>query len=362
MLKNAGKWILLSMVPQLGPIGCRRLLESFGSPEGIFSAAAKELAKIPGIREKTISFITTQARHLDISSQLRWIKENKIKLLTPADAGYPPNLINIYDPPFLLYVKGELKEEDEKAVAIVGTRRCTIYGKITARRLARDIARQGITIVSGMARGIDTAAHQGALEVSGRTVAVLGCGLDIVYPRENRKLMEEISRSGAVISEFPPGTRPEARNFPRRNRIISGLSLGVVVVEAPSHSGALITADFALEQGREVFAVPGNISGPYSKGTNRLIKEGAKLIEKDSDVLEELNLFFSGENEPQKSLLDLSEEEKEVFQQLSQELRHIDELIKECSFPPGKVGEILMKLQIKGLVRELPGKMFVANQ
>jgi len=243
----------------------------------------------------------------------------------------------------------------------VGTRRATVYGKLTARRLARDLAREGVTVVSGMARGIDTEAHRGALEAGGRTIAILGCGVDIVYPPENRGLMEEIIKKGAVISEFSLGEEPEAPHFPQRNRIISGLSKGVLVVEAPLKSGALITANFALDQGRDVFAVPGNINSPNSHGTNQLIKEGAKLVESMEDVLEELNFSELAQLKKEKikaENLSLSSEEKKIFNLLKEEPSHIDLLVKLSRFPASKVGELLMRLQIKSLVRELPGKLF----
>lgn len=298
---------------------------------------------------------------IEIDMDLKRMEELGIEVISFKDSRYPVNLKTIFDPPFLLYVRGTLIQEDADALAIVGTRRATVYGKLTTRRLARDLAREGVTVVSGMARGIDTEAHQGALEAGGRTIAVLGCGVDIVYPPENRGLMEEIIKKGAVISEFSLGQQPDAPHFPQRNRIISGLSKGVLVVEAPLKSGALITANFALDQGRDVFAVPGNINNPNSHGTNQLIKEGAKLVESVEDVLEELN--FSELSQLKKEKINaknpsLSPEEKEIFNLLKEEPSHIDLLVKLSRFPVSKVGELLMRLQIKSLVRELPGKLF----
>ncbi len=271
----------------------------------------------------------------------------------------------IFNPPFLLYLKGEVKKKDIDALAIVGTRRATTYGKLITRRLARALARKGVTIVSGLARGIDTAAHQGALEVGGRTIAVLGSGIDIIYPGENKKLAEEIAKRGAVVSEYSLGTQPNALHFPQRNRIISGLSKGVLVIEAPLKSGALITADFALEQGREVFAVPGNITSPNSQGTNRLIKEGAKLVECAEDILEELEFSYLKKEDKQvldREIPSLFSEEREIFSLLKEEPVHIDSLISESNLAASRVGELLMKLQIKGLARELPGKLFVRDR
>jgi len=352
-------WILLSKTPSLGPIRCHKLLERFGSPKEIFSAPLEELTKIPKIDEKTIRFIKEEVPYISLRQDYELIRKLKIKLIPFSASFYPANLRNIPDPPFLLYERGELERSDENSVAIVGTRKATNYGKIVARKLARELAREGITVISGMARGIDTAAHEGALEEGGRTIAVLGCGVDVVYPPENDSLMREIIEKGAVISEFPLGEKPLAQNFPRRNRIISGLSRGVLVVEAPSKSGALTTADFALEQGREVFAVPGSITNPYCRGSNKLIKEGAKMVEDVSDILEELG-FYSIKKEKISSIdPQISFEEKIILNLLSSEPIHIDELIEKTQLSVPKVADILIRLQMKGMIRELPGKLFV---
>jgi len=355
--KNIREWIILSKAPRLGPAKFNQLMKYFGSVEKILSASFQELSKIPKIDQNTLGYITNKAKELSIEKDLDLMDKLGVGLITIEDAEYPSNLKMIFDPPFVLYVRGKLKKEDENSVAVVGTRRATNYAKITARRLARDLAKEGITVVSGMARGVDTSAHWGALEAGGRTIAVLGCGVDIVYPFENKELMEAIAKEGAVISEFPMGAIPERQNFPRRNRVISGLSKGVVVVEAPLKSGALITANFALEQGREVFAVPGNITNPYSQGSNLLIKEGAKLVESVEDILEELNIYF--EEERTKPSPSLSNEEKIIMDHLSNEPLHINLLVKKSGLSPAKVAENLIRLEIKGLVRELPGKLFV---
>ncbi|MQY69816.1 MAG: DNA-protecting protein DprA [Firmicutes bacterium] len=343
-------WILLSKLPYLGPRTCRQLVEHLGSPEKVLSASPQVLSRIPGLKGKAVSSITHQIDRIEIDRDLKRIEELGIEVINFKDPRYPVNLKTIFDPPFLLYVSGRLEKQDLDALAIVGT-----------RRLARDLAREGVTVVSGMARGIDTEAHRGALEAGGRTMAVLGCGVDIVYPPENRGLMEEIIKKGAVISEFSLGEEPEAPHFPQRNRIISGLSKGVLVVEAPLKSGALITANFALDQGRDVFAVPGNINSPNSHGTNGLIKEGAKLVESMEDVLEELNFSELAQLKKEKikdKNLSLFPEEKEIFNRLKDEPSHIDLLVELSRFPASKVGELLMRLQIKSLVRELPGKLF----
>ncbi|MCD6574433.1 DNA-processing protein DprA [Candidatus Aerophobetes bacterium] len=350
-------WILLSKVLSAGFSGVNKILKELGLSKETFSAPLEKLSRISKIDREIVDFIRKKIPEINLKEDFKLIQELNIKLITFEDSFYPPNLKTIFDPPFLIYLRGELKREDEKAVALVGTRRATNYGKIVAKRLARELARAGLTVVSGMARGIDTYAHEGALEEGGRTIAVLGCGVDIVYPPENRSLMEEIIKQGAVISEFSLGTRPFARNFPRRNRIISGLSMGVVVVEAPLKSGALITADFALEQGREVFAVPGAITSPYSRGNNRLIKEGAKVVEDVSDILEELGISLVKKDE---TLMDyqLSFEEKAVFDGLTSSPIHIDDIVEKSGFSAAKVADILTRLQLKGIVKELPGKLF----
>jgi len=358
-------WILLNKIPHLGSKKCRQLVEWFGSPQKVLSASAKSLSLVPGLGKEAITSLIQGAKNIDINEDLKRIDELNIGVISFRDSLYPSPLKTIFDPPFLLYVKGKLKKEESDTLAIVGTRRPTTYGKLMARRLARDLAREGITIVSGMARGIDTAAHQGALEVGGRTIAVLGSGVDVIYPPENKKLVVEIIKKGAVISEYPLGTEPNAPHFPQRNRIISGLAKGVLVVEAPLRSGALITADFALEQGREVFAIPGNITNPNAQGVNRLVKEGAKLVECVEDILEELD--FSLLNKKEKKTFDeeipsLFSEERKVLELLEEEPLHIDSLVSKSGLPASKVGGLLMKLQLKGLARELPGKLFVRDR
>ncbi|MBE0477921.1 DNA-protecting protein DprA [Candidatus Aerophobetes bacterium] len=360
-LNSLSGWILLSKISSAGCPGAGKLLKYFGTPDKIFSFPLEKLIQICKIDKKTIEFIKNELPKISLEQDLDLINKLNIKLVTCKDSDYPSSLQTIAYPPILLYIRGELKKEDERAVAVVGTRRATNYGKTATRKLVRELARERITIISGMARGIDTCAHEVALEEGGRTIAVLGCGVDVVYPRENSSLMNEIIKNGAVISEFSLGTEPFARNFPRRNRIISGLSMGVVVVEAPLKSGALITADFALEQGKEVFSVPGVITSPYSEGTNRLIKEGAKVVENVYDILEELNIPFSGEKDSFTYDLQLSFEEKLIFDKLTSNPSHIDEIVRQSSLSVAKVADILMRLQLKGMVRELPGKLFLKD-
>jgi DNA processing protein len=304
-----------------------------------------------------------------VNQNFELLNKNKITLITYQDDDYPEKLKNIYDLPPFLYVRGSLMKDDIN-IAIVGSRRATTYGKYTTERISRELAQKGVTVVSGMARGIDSAAHRGALAARGRTIAVLGSGLDVIYPPENKILFSEIIENGAVISEFPMGTPPIAANFPSRNRIISGMSYGVLVVEAGEKSGSLITARLALEQGREVFAVPGSVETPASRGTNRLIKEGAKLIENAEDILEEiipqlektkvLNETLTSENEaklPAKEIK-LTKIEKQVADFIFDKRIHVDDIIAATNLSPADVLSTLMSLELKNLVTQHPGKYF----
>jgi len=272
------------------------------------------------------------------------------------DPAYPALLKKIHYPPQRLYVRGRLIG-DEICVAVVGARKASSYGRMVAEYLGGELARRGIAVASGMARGVDTAAHRGALRAGGRTIAVLGCGIDVVYPQENRELMEEIAKSGAVITEFPPGEEPKPWHFPARNRIISGLALGTVVVEAGERSGSLITANFALEEGREVFAVPGQIRSPGSQGTHALIKQGAKLVEDIQDVLEELQLSIENRGKPRRAAP--TSEEQKLLVSLGSEGRHTDEVIAESGMSAAQVTALLAVMELKGLVRRNPGNIFI---
>ncbi|HLB94698.1 MAG TPA: DNA-processing protein DprA, partial [Nitrospiria bacterium] len=282
-------WLALKAVPGLGDVLYKRLIEKFGSPHAVFAAPESELLSVEGLRLPIAQAIRTGTAAEAVSKELDGLEKNGVEIVTILDEDYPELLRQIHDPPPFLYVRGELLPEDQKALAIVGSRQCSEYGRAVSRRMGQELARRGFTIVSGLARGIDGAAHEGALSVGGRTLGVLGCGVDVAYPLEHLSLKEAISKQGAVISEFPLATAPVPENFPRRNRVISGLCLGVIVVEAADQSGALITATSALEQGREVFAVPGPIGSKTSVGTHRLIKQGAKLIEGVEDILEEIS-------------------------------------------------------------------------
>ncbi len=360
-------WIALNMVPGIGPLTFHALLARFGSALGALAASDADLGSVHGIGPKVIHSLRTHGEEAAAKREEVRARDLGVEILTGLDSQYPTLLSQIPSKPPVLYVKGDLRKEDEASVAIVGSRRSTAYGREVAERLSAELAGCGLTIVSGMALGIDTAVHRGALRAGARTLAVWGSGLDVPYPPQNRKLAEEIPRSGAILSEFPLGAAPVSGNFPRRNRIISGISLGVVVVEADERSGALITANFASDQGREVFAVPGSIYLQGSKGCHRLIQMGAKLVESAEDVLEELRLgkrlpykaapaAESGGKENGKALSE--GEEALLYGILSDQPLHIDELIDRTGIPAGRVASVLMSLEIKGYCRQERGKRF----
>ena len=365
-------YIALNMVDGVGPIRVRALLDHFGTAEAILSAPRTELLRVEGVGDEVARNIASWRDQVDFDAELARIEKAGVRIVTRDDADYPKHLREIYDPPLVLYVRGRLLEDERLAIGIVGSRRTTLYGQEMSRKLAYQLARVGMTIVSGLARGIDTEAHRGALQAKGRTVAVIGCGIDIVYPSENRKLADEIvAKGGAVVTEFPFGVPPDRQNFPMRNRIISGWSLGVVVVEADLKSGALITAGQAAEQGRQVFAVPGRADSILSRGTNKLIKDGAKLTEDAEDVLSEFEYLIprtaresSGETAAvggTKPALKLTEMEEKLMAHLSHEEMAIDELIRASGLTSAAVSATLLGLEMKRLVRQLPGKTFVRN-
>ncbi len=362
MAEDIFYWLALSLVPGVGSILIKRLLERFKTPEAVFRAPVKELLKIEGLGERVAGEIQIGPLEKAVKRELSLLKEAGGKIITIKDDDYPKRLKDIYDPPALIYMRGEVKSEDELAIAIVGSRKTSPYGRWFTEKIGQDLARHGITIVSGMARGIDSIAHQGALQGGGRTIAVLGCGVDVIYPSENRNLFYQIIEQGAVLSEFPMGSRPEGGHFPRRNRIISGLSIGVVIVQASAKSGSLITAGYALEQGREIFAVPGNVGVEGSRGTNQLIKEGAKLVESTEDILEEIYPQWKREGETVPPAAppapDLSAGEKTLYGLLGETPLHIDAIIRETQLDPGKVSSLLLNLELKGLICQWPGKCF----
>jgi DNA processing protein len=355
---DASAWVRLSR----SGLAARRLnalLAHFGSPEAVFTAALHELGAAPGMTPAAAEkLLDPEAARID--DDLRLMEHLGVRLVPAADPHYPRLLSQIFDPPPYLYVHGDLDDGDPCAVGIVGSRRCSPYGRMMAERLARDLAAAGVTVVSGLARGVDTAAHAGALGVRGRTVAILGSGLGAVYPSENRGLADRIAASGAVVSEFPMTAGPDAWHFPARNRIISGWCQGVCVVEAPTDSGALITAEFAVEQGRDVFAVPGPVTDPRSRGAHALIRDGACLVEDADDILAAMGVLTSTAD-PQLILPDptLTEDEVTLQRLLGPQPRAVDDLIAESGVPAARVSAALMLLELKGLARKATGTSYV---
>lgn len=359
--------ILLSMIAGLGPRRLAVLNQALGSPEKVWCGSEKDLLAVPGIPRKVIDELLTKRKRLNPEKEVQKLRDQGIKILFSDEPVYPPRLQHIFDPPGVLYLKGNPDVLQKPMLAIVGARKASYYGTAVAENIARDITRAGLVVVSGMARGIDTAAHRGALGVSGQTVAVLGCGVDVIYPRENRRVMAEIIEQGAVISEFPPGTAPVAGNFPQRNRLISGLSEGVLIIEAAEKSGSLITADMALEQGRDVFAVPGQVTNPLNRGTHRLIKQGARLVEDAGDILEELGLkavagTAAGSEDasaPEQGTGELTPSEKKVYGLISENPVTGEMIIKKTGLGSAEVLSLLVILEIKGLIRQLTGQRYI---
>lgn len=363
-------FLALNLLPGIGPIRVRRLLAHFDSPEKILLASQSELCRVSGIGREMAELISDWESSVDIIEEQRRMKEHGISLLTLEDESYPPALREIHDPPFLLYIKGDIRPSDAAALGVVGSRRTTHYGKEQARKLSFQLARAGFCIISGLARGIDTAAHEGALAAEGRTIAVLGSGIGNIYPPENAALADKIAENGAVISEFPVLYVPDKQSFPLRNRIVSGMSQGLLVVEAPARSGSLITANQALEQGRAVFAVPGPIDRPTSEGCNRLIRQGATLVCSARDIIEdlanELNSLPLEMSQPAQAApkaapkreVSLSDLEKKILAQLEQGEATIDKLAEALEQPASTVSVSLLQLEMKSLVKQLPGKYF----
>ena len=372
------KWLRLIRADSVGPTTFAKLIKHFGSADRALDASVSELAKIDGVGFKTAERIAASRGKFDVSAELELAEKLGVWIINIIDRRYPPALKQIYDPPPVLYIKGSLTREDNLAISIVGSRLCSLYGQEQASRFAHFLSSAGFTICSGMARGIDSAAHQGALSAGGRTIAVQGCGLASVFPPENKKLFELIAESGACISELPLGYEPLSENFPPRNRIIAGLSLGTIVVEAGLRSGALITARAALENNREVMAVPGKIDSPLSKGTHQLIKQGAKLVESVEDVMEALgyigeqlqsHVSAAAAKASQRietplfdvSQLNLSEDEKTIYDCLGKEPLHVEQIIAGTDLAPGSINAGLISLRLKGLIRQLPGSLFLRH-
>ena len=370
------KWIKLIRADGVGPVSFSKLLKRFGSIDRILGASVSELTKTEGIGFKTAERIAATRDKFDAARELELAHKLGVWIVNSDDERYPVALKQIYDPPPVLYVKGTFTRADNLAISIVGSRQCSLYGQEQSSRFAHLLSSSGFTICSGMARGIDTAAHQGALSAGGRTIAVQGCGLANIFPPENKKLFQLISESGACISELPLGYEPLSTNFPARNRIIAGLSLGTIVIEAAPRSGALLTSNAAIDYNREVMAVPGKIDSPLSKGAHQLIKQGAKLIESVEDVMDALGYYGEQLNEHvsiaskkankeiEKPLFDieqlnLNNDEKTILSCLDKEPTHIEQIIAQTALTAGSVNAALISLRLKSLIKQLPGSLFI---
>lgn len=374
--KDIEQWLRLIRSDGVGSVGFFRLLKRFGSVDKVLGLSVSQLITVEGIGPKTAERIAKSRDTFDVDAEMSLADKLGVSIINAEDDRYPVLMKNVYDKPAVLYVKGDIRREDNLAMAIVGSRKSSIYGSEQASRFSHLLASAGFTIISGMARGIDSVTHQAALTAGGRTIAVLGSGLANIYPPENKELFKKISQSGAVVSELPLTAEPRSEHFPARNRIIAGMSLGTIVVEAAYNSGALITAKAALEYDREVMALPGRVDSPLSKGPNWLIKKGAKLIEFIEDVTEALGYIgdqltshvseaakrAADKYEPtlfSSEMFNLSKEEKSLFDILSKEQIHIEELIEQTGIAAGKANSSLISLQLKGLIKQLPSNYFV---
>lgn len=353
-------YLAISMVKGIGSIRFTKLIKYFGSVENIWNADIKSFTDALGGHAKVYQEFLKVKNNMDIIRYNDYLKREGIKYLTIEDKDYPALLKQIYDPPIILFYKGKIISHSIN-IAIVGSRKCTYYGRETAKYIAGSLSKYNINIISGLARGIDTYAIQGAIEQGGYTTAVLGCGLDIIYPPENKNLYKKVSETGLLLSEYHPGTKPDGHNFPARNRIISGLSQGVVVVEAAEKSGSLITVDFALEQGREVFSVPGNINSKYSVGTNKLIKQGAKIVTDIDSILEEFDLKCKQETSKGGTCHTNSQEEKKILEYVTFEPLDLDELALKTGLSLEKLNTFLTLLEVKGLIKQISGKKIIRN-
>ncbi len=360
-MKDLKYWVGFTLIPGIGRARFSRIEQHFGDMEKAWHAGAADL-EASGLDDRTVKSIVSHRPEISLDAEMDSLKRYNITVFTWHDVGYPYRLKEIYDPPPVLYVRGGFADADEWSLAVVGTRRPTYYGREVTEQIVSDLARNKITVISGLARGIDAVAHQAALDAGGRTIAVLGCGLDSVYPSVHVKLARDIMERGALVSEFPLGTQPKRENFPLRNRIMSGLSLGVLVVEADEKSGALITANLALEQNRDVFAIPGSVLSPASRGTNKLIQEGAKLVRGANDILEELNLTMAVQQVEAKEAIPATDTESVILgilQQLSPEPIHIDEVRRQCGIPMPAISSALMTMELKGMVKQVGGMNYI---
>ncbi len=352
-------WIGFNLIKGVGAVRMQNLIAYFGDLESAWNANVNELIE-SGLGAKLAEKIAAARKDINLEQVWAKIEAQGIKILTWADAEYPNRLREIDQPPPVLYIRGEYLQDDVFAVALVGTRKVTAYGRQATEEIASFLAANGITVISGLARGVDAIAHQSALQAGGRTIAVLGSGVDKIYPPEHRGLAEQIIERGAIVSDYAVGTPPDASNFPPRNRIISGLSLAVVVIEAAETSGALITAEFAAEQGREVFAVPGSIFAPQSKGANKLIQNGALPLLSPDDLMQALDLTRIGEQKTARKILPADETEAKVLSLLSSEPRHVDEIRRQAGLPIEKISAALALMELKGMVRQVGGMNYVS--
>jgi len=370
-MNNRDAFITLNVMERVGPVRVRAMIEHLGSVQAIFEATAEQLGEVKGIGPSVAKSIINQRRNISVENELKIAAKYDVRIITQEDAEYPERLKVIHDPPLALYVLGKMIPEDKHAIAMVGSRRCSHYGIQIADRLAYQLGNAGFCVVSGLARGIDTAAHQGALKSDGRTIAVLGSAIDQLYPKENTDLARQIVKYGAVISEFPFGTTPSRTTFPMRNRIVTGMSMGILVVEASRQSGAMISVDEATSQGRQVFAVPGRIDNPGASGCHMLIKQGAKLVEDVRDITEEFEFLQLKSNVPSTQAENmetlpagetmpapkLTEAESQLLEALGQGAMDVDSLIRAAGLDPARVSGLLIGLEMKRLVRMLPGRI-----
>ncbi len=356
----------LNAIPFIGPVNYGRLVAAFGSAKGVFAAGKEDLVRVEKVGEKLAAKIKNANPLPTAEKELLLAEKIGAKIFLAGDEGYPAPLLNIYSPPPVLYIKGQWRTEDELSIAVVGTRNPTVYGKTQAGKFGNELAKRGVTVVSGLARGVDGEAHREAIRAGGRTVAALGCGLNVYYPSEHRALQLKIAEHGAVISQFPVSMGPDKIFFPMRNRILSGLTLGTLVIEAAERSGALITSAAALEENREVFALPGPVTSKKSDGANRLIKRGhARLVSCVDDIVSELPEYIQNKLVEKQAVLPFSDEEtltddeKSVMAQIDHEVKHIDKLSRDSGLPSNSVSAILLALELKGKVKQLAGKLFL---
>jgi DNA processing protein len=358
LLSEIEFWLGFHLIPGVGPARFGRLLSYFGSAERAWRAGPAEL-EAAGLDARTVELIVSRRGRMDLDHEMARIERAGVAVVTLEDPAYPPLLKHLADAPPLLYVKGDLRPSDELALAVVGTRRASVYGRQVCERIVSEVAGRGVTVVSGLARGIDAVAHKVALSAGGRTIAVIGSGVDVIYPPEHAELARQIAHNGAVVSEYPLGTQPEGGNFPPRNRIISGMSRATLVVEAGTSSGALITANFAVEQGRDVLAVPGSILSPGCEGTNRLIQQGAKLVLDAEDIFDELNVATVGQQLEFRAMSPDDPIERSLLDVLTGEPTHVDEIVRQLALPVATVSSALALLELKGRAKHVGGMHYV---